>query len=145
MICSPISCNLPGGRARQLAASAARRFTSSGLAIRVACWGVSLSGDCCSAERRRPGSRAWTCCSRCCQVSSLRWKIQAGHNFRFKLMNSYPSLAHIQSFSPSWPLGSCRLAAFCAQNWVSDSHTGLPRSPPGRLGFTVIHCQSCSG
>jgi hypothetical protein len=28
-------------------------------------------------------------------------------------MNCCPSLAHIQSFSPRWPLGSCRLAALC--------------------------------
>jgi hypothetical protein len=39
------------------------------------CWAVS--GDCCSAERRRPGFRAWTCCSRCCQVSSWRWKFSS--------------------------------------------------------------------
>jgi hypothetical protein len=25
----------------------------------------------------------------------------------------------------------------CAQDWVTDSHTGLPWSPPCRLGFTV--------
>ncbi len=37
---------------------------------------------------------------------------QVGRNFKFEPMNSCPSLAHIQSFSPSWPLalGSCRLA-----------------------------------
>jgi hypothetical protein len=29
----------------------------------------------------------------------------------------------------------------CAQNWVTDSHTGLPLSPPGRLWFTVILAQ----
>jgi hypothetical protein len=37
--------------------------------------------------------------------------IQVGRNFRFEHMNSCPSLARIQSFRPSWPLGSCRLAA----------------------------------
>ncbi len=25
----------------------------------------------------------------------------------------------------------------CAQDWVTDSHTGLPLSPQGRLSFTV--------
>jgi hypothetical protein len=29
----------------------------------------------------------------------------------------------------------------CAQDWVTESHTGLPRSPPGRLGFTVSLAQ----
>jgi hypothetical protein len=72
------------------------------------CWAVS--GDYCSSERRRPGSSAWTYCSQNCQVSSLRWKFQVGRNFKFELINSCLSLAHIQSFSPSWPLGSCRLA-----------------------------------
>ncbi len=36
---------------------------------------------------------------------------QVGHNFKFELMNNCLSLAHLQSFSPSWPFGSCRLAA----------------------------------
>ncbi len=39
---------------------------------------------------------------------------QVGRNFKFELMNSCPSLAQMQSFSPSWPLGSCRLAALCS-------------------------------
>ncbi len=39
------------------------------------CWAVS--GDCCSGEQRRPWSSAWTCCSRCCQVSSLRWNFSS--------------------------------------------------------------------
>ncbi len=39
---------------------------------------------------------------------------QVGHNFKFELMNCCPSLAHMQSFSPSRPLGSCRLAALCS-------------------------------
>ncbi len=38
---------------------------------------------------------------------------QVGRNFKFELMNSCPSLAHVQSFSSSWPLGNCRLAALC--------------------------------
>jgi hypothetical protein len=39
---------------------------------------------------------------------------QVGRNFKFELMNFCPSLAHMKSFSPSWPLGSCRLAALCS-------------------------------
>ncbi len=38
---------------------------------------------------------------------------QVGRNFKFELMNCCPSLAHLQSFSPSWPLGNCGLAALC--------------------------------
>jgi hypothetical protein len=38
---------------------------------------------------------------------------QVGRNFKFELVNCCPSLAHILSFNPSWPLGSCRLAALC--------------------------------
>jgi hypothetical protein len=40
-------------------------------------------------------------------------KIQVGRNFKFKLMNCCPSLAHIQSFSPIWPLGIWRLGSLC--------------------------------
>ena len=38
---------------------------------------------------------------------------QVGRNFKFELMNCCPSLALMQLFSPSWPLGSCSLAALC--------------------------------
>ncbi len=36
---------------------------------------------------------------------------QVGRNFKFELRSCCPSLAQIQSFSPSWLLGSCRIAS----------------------------------
>jgi hypothetical protein len=32
----------------------------------------------------------------------------------------------------------------CAQDWVTDSRTGRPQSPPGRHGFTVSLAQPVS-
>jgi hypothetical protein len=51
-------------------------------------------------------------------VAAARFQVfsgnfQVGRNFKFELMNRCPTLAYIQSFSPSWPLGSCRLTALC--------------------------------
>ncbi len=40
------------------------------------CWGVS--GDCCSAEQRRPGSRAWTCCSDNV-VAAAKFQVEGGN------------------------------------------------------------------
>ena len=95
------------------------------------CWAVS--GDCCSAERRRPWSRACTCCSRCCKVSSLRWKFSS---WTWLQVRTY-ELLHICSHLAQ--VGHLVVAGLphCAQDWVTDSHTGLPRSPPDRLRFQV--------
>ena len=48
------------------------------------------------------------------QVTVSGGNFQVGRNFKFELMNCCPLLAHMQLFSPSWPLGSCRLAALCS-------------------------------
>ncbi len=116
----------------------------------LTCWVVSE--DCCSAERRRPGSRAWTCCSSCFQVSSLGGNFQAGRNFKLELMNCCPSLAHRQSFSPSWPLVSCRLAALCPGlgHWAdSDSLSVCLSLTPAvtdrwQLCTSVVCLSSCT-
>jgi hypothetical protein len=136
MICSPILSHLRDGMAR---VGAAR-----GQALHLL-WPHhrQRAGDGCLAERRQPRFRAWTCCSTHSHRDSdynfkfqvLGGKLQVGHNFKFELMNNGPSLAHIQSCSPSWPLSSCRLAALNSE--LGHCHSGLPGSPPGRLGFTV--------
>ncbi len=106
------------------------------------------AGDGCLAERLRPW---WTCCSCCChsqplQVYNFKFqvqggKFQVGRNFKFELMNRNPSLAHMQSCSPSWRLSSCRLAAFSSElgHWQSL------RSARESARQTWIHCQSDSG
>ncbi len=65
---------------------------------------------------------------------------QVGRNFKFELINCCPSLAHMQSFSPSWPLGSCRLAALCS----GLGHRQSQRSALESAGQIRIHCQSGS-
>ncbi len=77
MISSPISWHLRGWMARVGGASfqVLHLLWPHHRQLWPTCWAVS--GDCCSAERRLPESSAWICCSRCCQVSSLRWKFSS--------------------------------------------------------------------
>ena len=93
-----------------LGAPAARRFTSSGLAIANVLGSqgtvVHLNGD-----GLDPAHGLVAVAAAKFQVSGGNF--QVGRNFKFEIINSCLSLAHIQSFSPSWPLGSCRLAALC--------------------------------
>jgi hypothetical protein len=125
----------------RLGAPASRCSTSSGLAIANVlprCWAVS--GDCCSAERRRPWSSA---CHRMDLLQSLLTSFKFKLEF-FKLdVTSSSNLwtaAHYQHiYSHLAQVGHLVVAGLphCAQDWVTDSHTGLPQSPPGRFGFTV--------
>jgi hypothetical protein len=111
MICSPISCHLRGGMARVGGASFQplhllwpHHRQRAGRSVGTV---VQLNGD-----GLDPAHVLVAVAAAKFQVSGGNF--QVGRNFKFELMNCCPSLAHMQLFSPSWPLGSCRLAALCS-------------------------------
>jgi hypothetical protein len=134
MICSPISSLLRGGMVRVGA-------TRGQVLHLFLPHHRQRAGDGCLAERLLPRFRAWTCCSdNNFKFQVQGGKFQVGHNFKLELMNSGPSMAHIQSCSPSWPISSCRLAALSSEL----GHRQSPRSAlesaqhwASRLGFTA--------
>jgi hypothetical protein len=137
MICSPISWHLRGGM--ELVGGASfhalylllpRHRQRAGRSVGTV---VQLNCDCLDPAHGLVAVAA-------AKFQVLGGIFQVWRNFKFELMNCCPSLAHIQSFSSSWPLGSCRLAALCPGLGYWQSH----RSAPESAGQSRIHCQSGS-
>ena len=120
------------------APAAARRFTSSGLAITNVLgiqWRLLFIWT----------ATAWIPRMDLLQslLPSFKFKVEI-----FKLdvtssSNLWTAAHHWHICSHLAQVGHLVVAGLphCAQDWVTDSHTGLPRSPPGRLGFTVSLAQ----
>ncbi len=88
-------------------APGARRSTSSGLAIvNVLGTGVQLKGDGLDPAHGLVAVAAATHSQYNFKFQVQGGKFQLGRNFKLELMNRGPSLVHIQSCSPSWPLSS---------------------------------------
>ena len=125
---------------RGLGAPASRCSTSSGSGLAIANvlgdqWGLLSSSTVTAWIQRMDLLQSL--------LPSFKFKVEI-----FKLdvtssLNLWTAAHHWHIYSHLAQVGHLVVAGLphCAQDWVTDSHTGLPRSPQGRLGFTVSLAQ----